>query len=60
MDYFFKSPIDVDLHLDNEEERTFVDYEFEQGRKDKAPIYESDETVKGTVSANVHVQCILK
>ncbi|EPY51810.1 retromer complex subunit Vps26 [Schizosaccharomyces cryophilus OY26] len=49
MEYLFRSPIDVDIHLENEEERSFVDIEFEQGRKDKAPVYGSDESVKGAV-----------
>ncbi|EEB05613.1 retromer complex subunit Vps26 [Schizosaccharomyces japonicus yFS275] len=49
MSYLFKSPIDVDIYLANEDERPTVDFELGNGRKEKAPIYNNDETVKGTV-----------
>lgn len=47
--YLFKTPVDVDVHLDGEDERALVDMRVGRGRKEKAPLYQDGESVKGTV-----------
>ncbi|CAI5758468.1 unnamed protein product [Candida verbasci] len=49
MSLFFKSSLDIDIRLDNEESRKHVEIKSPQGRIEKLPIYKDGESVKGTV-----------
>lgn len=50
MSMFFKAPLDIEIRLDNEDERKHVDVPTPQGRLEKLPIYKDGESVKGTVT----------
>ncbi|ODV57969.1 retromer subunit PEP8 [Ascoidea rubescens DSM 1968] len=50
MSLFFKSPIDIEVRLDNEDSRQHVEVKNRKGRKEKLPLYEDGESVKGQVT----------
>ncbi|BFZ60172.1 Vacuolar protein sorting-associated protein 26 [Saitoella coloradoensis] len=47
---FFKSPLDIDLRLDGEDERKMVEVKVDKDRREKAPLYLDGESVKGSVT----------
>lgn len=49
MSIFFKAPLDIEIRLDDEENRKSVDVKTAQGRIEKLPIYKDGESVKGSV-----------
>ncbi len=50
MSYFFSTPVDIDIILDEGDSRTMVDVKTEKGRREKAPLYKDGESVKGAVT----------
>ncbi len=50
MSYFFSTPVDIDIILDEGDSRTNVDTKTEKGRREKAPLYKDGESVKGAVT----------
>ncbi|KAG4304758.1 hypothetical protein PORY_001811 [Pneumocystis oryctolagi] len=47
---FFKTPVDVDIRLEDEERRKMVDIKVGKDRRQKAPLYYDGESVKGSVT----------
>lgn len=50
MSYFFSSPVDIDIVLEDGDNRQMVDMKTEKGRREKAPLYKDGESVKGAVT----------
>ncbi|KAK9370266.1 vacuolar protein sorting-associated protein 26-domain-containing protein [Lipomyces kononenkoae] len=50
MALFFKSPLDIEVRLDGEDQRKHVDVRLDKRRKEKVPLFVDGETVKGTVT----------
>ena len=50
MSYFFSTPLDIDIILDDADERTMIDMKMEKNRREKAPLYMDGESVKGAVT----------
>ncbi|KAK9468602.1 vacuolar protein sorting-associated protein 26-domain-containing protein [Lipomyces arxii] len=50
MALFFKSPLDIEIRLDGEDQRKHVDVRLDKRRKEKVPLFIDGETVKGTVT----------
>jgi vacuolar protein sorting-associated protein 26 len=50
MAYFFSTPVDIDIVLDDGDDRQMVDMKTEKGRREKAPLYKDGESVKGAVT----------
>ncbi|KAK9374530.1 vacuolar protein sorting-associated protein 26-domain-containing protein [Lipomyces chichibuensis] len=50
MALFFKSPLDIEIRLDSEDQRKHVDVRLDKRRKEKVPLFVDGETVKGTVT----------
>ncbi|KAJ8099702.1 vacuolar protein sorting-associated protein 26-domain-containing protein [Lipomyces tetrasporus] len=50
MALFFKSPLDIEIRLDGEDQRKHVDVRLDKRRKEKVPLFLDGETVKGTVT----------
>lgn len=50
MSYFFSTPVDIDIVLEDGDERQMVDMKTEKGRREKAPLYKDGESVKGAVT----------
>lgn len=50
MSYFFSTPVDIDVVLENSDERSMVDVRLEKNRREKAPLYMDGESVKGAVT----------
>ena len=50
MSYFFSTPVDIDIVLDEADTRTMVDVKLDKNRREKAPLYEDGESVKGAVT----------
>lgn len=48
--FSFGSPFEVDVRLENEEDRQIIEVKGEKDRKDKCPIYYDGESVRGQVS----------
>lgn len=49
--FFFSTPLDIDIHLDEgEDDRTMVDVKLDKNRREKVPLYKDGESVKGTVT----------
>lgn len=48
--YFFSTPTDIDIVLDNNDDKATVDLKLEKNRKEKAPVYMDGESVKGAVT----------
>lgn len=53
MSLFFKAPLDIEIRLEDEENRKHVEVKNRKGLKDKLPLYLDGETVKGTVNIRV-------
>ncbi|SPQ19021.1 ad88fbc1-cf40-4b3c-8584-0390c9505bdd [Thermothielavioides terrestris] len=50
MAYFFATPVDIDIVLDDADERAMVDVKLDKNRREKAPLYMDGESVKGAVT----------
>ena len=50
MSYFFTTPVDIDIVLEDGDERDTVDVKLDKNRKEKAPLYADGESVKGSVT----------
>ncbi|GME83419.1 unnamed protein product [Ambrosiozyma monospora] len=50
MSFIFKSPLDIELRLDDEETRKTIEVKNSKGRKEKLPLYKDGESVKGQVT----------
>lgn len=50
MSLFFKTPVDIEIRLDNENTRKHVEVKSAQGRMDSLPLYADGESVKGQVT----------
>ena len=50
MSYFFSTPLDIDIVLDDTDDRTMIDMKMEKNRREKAPLYMDGESVKGAVT----------
>jgi vacuolar protein sorting-associated protein 26 len=50
MSYFFATPVDIDIVLDDADERQMVDVKLDKNRREKAPLYMDGESVKGSVT----------
>ncbi|KAH8591675.1 vacuolar protein sorting-associated protein 26-domain-containing protein [Bisporella sp. PMI_857] len=50
MSYFFSTPVDIDIVLDDGDDRQMVDMKADKGRREKAPLYKDGESVKGAVT----------
>ncbi|KAI1007785.1 Vacuolar protein sorting-associated protein 26 [Podosphaera aphanis] len=50
MSYFFSSPVDIDIVLEDGDDRQMVDMKADKGRREKAPLYMDGESVKGAVT----------
>ncbi|KAK8049114.1 vacuolar protein sorting-associated protein 26-domain-containing protein [Apiospora phragmitis] len=50
MSYFFATPSDIDVVLEDADERSMVDVKLDKNRREKAPLYMDGESVKGAVT----------
>lgn len=50
MSYFFSTPVDIDIVLEDTDERPTVDVKLDKNRREKAPLYLDGESVKGAVT----------
>lgn len=50
MSYFFSTPVDIDIVLEDADERPTVDVKLDKNRREKAPLYMDGESVKGAVT----------
>lgn len=50
MSYFFSTPVDIDIVLEETDERPTVNMKLDKNRIEKAPLYEDGESVKGAVT----------
>ncbi len=50
MSYFFSTPVDIDIVLEDGDDRQMVEMKTEKGRREKAPLYKDGESVKGAVT----------
>lgn len=50
MSYFFSTPLDIDIVLDDTDDRQMIDLKLEKNRREKAPLYLDGESVKGGVT----------
>lgn len=50
MSYFFATPVDIDVVLEDAEDRSMVDVKLDKNRREKAPLYMDGESVKGAVT----------
>ena len=50
MSYFFSVPLDIDIVLEDGDDRTMIDLKMEKNRREKAPLYMDGESVKGAVT----------
>lgn len=48
--YFFSTPTDIDIVLDNNDDKATVDLKLDKNRREKAPVYMDGESVKGAVT----------
>lgn len=48
--FFFSTPVDIDIVLEDTDERSTVDVKLDKNRKEKAPLYLDGESVKGAVT----------
>lgn len=47
---FFSTPVDIDVVLDDSEDRETVDVKLDKGRRERVPLYMDGESVKGAVT----------
>ena len=50
MSYFFSTPVDIDIVLEDSDERPTVNMKLDKERIEKAPLYADGESVKGAVT----------
>ncbi|UNI15003.1 vacuolar protein sorting-associated protein 26 [Purpureocillium takamizusanense] len=50
MSYFFSTPVDIDIVLEDADDRSMVDVKLDKNRREKAPLYMDGESVKGAVT----------
>lgn len=50
MAYFFSTPVDIDVVLEDTSDRQMVDVKLDKNRREKAPLYMDGESVKGAVT----------
>ena len=50
MSYFFSVPLDIDIVLEDADDRQMIDLKLEKNRREKAPLYMDGESVKGAVT----------
>lgn len=50
MSYFFTTPVDIDIVLEDGDNRQTVDAKLDKNRREKTPLYQDGETVKGAVT----------
>ena len=50
MSYFFSTPVDIDIVLEDTSDRQMVDVKLDKNRREKAPLYVDGESVKGAVT----------
>lgn len=50
MSIFFSTPVDIDIVLDDSDERPTVDVKLDKNRREKVPLYLDGESVKGAVT----------
>ena len=50
MSYFFSTPVDIDIVLEDTSDRQMVDVKLDKNRREKAPLYMDGESVKGAVT----------
>ncbi|EXJ71299.1 uncharacterized protein A1O5_05105 [Cladophialophora psammophila CBS 110553] len=48
--FFFSTPVDIDIVLEDADERQTVDVKLDKNRREKAPLYLDGESVKGAVT----------
>jgi vacuolar protein sorting-associated protein 26 len=48
--FFFSTPVDIDIVLEDSDERQTVDVKLDKDRREKAPLYMDGESVKGAVT----------
>jgi vacuolar protein sorting-associated protein 26 len=48
MSYFFSTPVDIDIVLDDADSRQMVDIKTDKNRREKAPLYMDGESVRGS------------
>jgi vacuolar protein sorting-associated protein 26 len=48
MSYFFSTPVDIDIVLDDTDSRQMVDIKTDKNRREKAPLYMDGESVRGS------------
>ena len=48
--FSFSTPLDIDIVLDNTDDRPTVDVKLDKNRREKCPLYLDGETVKGAVT----------
>lgn len=50
MSLFWSTPVDIDIVLEDADERASVDVKLDKNRREKAPLYMDGESVKGSVT----------
>ncbi|EON61335.1 hypothetical protein W97_00548 [Coniosporium apollinis CBS 100218] len=50
MSIFFSTPVDIDIVLEDNDDRSAVDIKLDKNRREKAPLYLDGESVKGAVT----------
>lgn len=50
MSYFFSTPVDIDIVLEDSDDRQTVDVRLDKNRREKVPLYMDGESVKGQVT----------
>lgn len=50
MSYFFATPVDIDVVLEDADDRAMVDVKLDKNRREKAPLFMDGESVKGAVT----------
>ena len=50
MSYFFSTPVDIDIVLEDSDNRPTVNVKLDKDRIEKAPLYADGESVKGSVT----------
>ena len=48
--YFFSTPVDIDIVLEDADDRQTVDVKLDKNRREKAQLYMDGESVKGAVT----------
>lgn len=49
--FFFSTPLDIDIRLeDSDDSRQMVDVKLDKNRREKCPLYQDGESVKGAVT----------